>query len=251
MRSNLEFAAWRPNARVGPTADDPSLRLIGYWKASLRDEYPFPQELLAEYAPGLGDRIASYLEAGRDFTSYLGYSWCRFGCTDCNGTKELTDGVWVWPEGLAHYVRLHPIALPPDFVRHAISTNSPASAVRWPPALVQRAEDSYWIGWARLYRANPVHTMLQESRIAAAEACEAMLDAAGASCTNKFRVGTATCITKGCTRQVLAETAFCGHCLTRRDRKRWQEEAESRELERVIRALPTVLADQPLHWLDA
>ena len=34
------------------------------------------------------------------------------------GTQDLTDGTWVWPEGLAHYVRVHGIALPDEFVAH-------------------------------------------------------------------------------------------------------------------------------------
>lgn len=115
------------------------LRRIGYWKACLRDDYPFPQEVRAEYTPGLAHKLGTYLESGRFFTSYLGTSRCRFGCPGDRGTAELTDGVWVWPEGLAHYVRNHPVALPTDLVRDATSAKSPASAFRWPPALVQRS----------------------------------------------------------------------------------------------------------------
>lgn len=51
----------------------------------------------------------------------LGYSYCRF--RDCrdehrnrNGCRDLSDGVWVWPEGLAHYVELHSVMLPEEFV---------------------------------------------------------------------------------------------------------------------------------------
>lgn len=104
------------------------LRLIGYWKANLRDEYPFPQELRTEYAPDVADKLVAYLESGSYFTSYLGYSSCRFGCPEYNGTSEFTDEVWVWPEGLAHYIRRHPIALPADFIQHATRANGPAIA---------------------------------------------------------------------------------------------------------------------------
>lgn len=37
-----------------------TLRRIGYWKGSLRDEYPLPQELETEYAPAVRDRLARY-----------------------------------------------------------------------------------------------------------------------------------------------------------------------------------------------
>src|ERR1700712_5643892 len=179
MHSILEFAAWRPNAKVGPTQDDPMLRRIGYWKECLDDDYPFPQELRAEYTPGLAEKIATFLESGKFFASYLGSSWCRFGCPGNNGSAEFTDGVWLWPGGLAHYVRHHSVGLPTDFVNHATSVESPESAFRWPPALVQRADDSYWIGWARSYRASALDTLLREGCVAASRSSESLLDAAG------------------------------------------------------------------------
>jgi hypothetical protein len=36
-----------------------ALRLIGYWKASLLDEYPLPQEVETDFAPDLREQIAS------------------------------------------------------------------------------------------------------------------------------------------------------------------------------------------------
>jgi hypothetical protein len=32
------------------------------------------------------------------------------------GGRDLTDGVWMWPEGLAHYVERHAVRLPDEFV---------------------------------------------------------------------------------------------------------------------------------------
>ncbi len=40
------------------------------------------------------------------------------------GSKELTDGFWIWPEGLSHYVRAHGILLPEEFVAHALANES-------------------------------------------------------------------------------------------------------------------------------
>lgn len=220
------------------------LRRIGYWKVCLRDDYPFPQELRAEYTSGLADKLATYLESGKFFESYLGSSWCRFGCPGYNGSAEFTDGVWLWPEGLAHYVRHHPVALPTDFVRDATSVKSPASAFRWPPALVQRADDSYWIGWARSFRASALDTLLREGRAAASSSCESMVDAAGVQHTILRGMGTGTCTTVDCTRQVVDDTVFCGRCLAERNRPSTQMEADSLELRRIFRLLPGVLADQ-------
>jgi hypothetical protein len=56
----------------------------------------------------------------------LAYSWCRFGCaggrpTRALGCATLTDGVWVWPEGLAHYLQAHAVRPPqPEFVAHVL-----------------------------------------------------------------------------------------------------------------------------------
>jgi len=36
-----------------------------------------------------------------------------------NGAVEYTDGMYVWPEGLAHYIHDHAVRLPEELVRHA------------------------------------------------------------------------------------------------------------------------------------
>jgi hypothetical protein len=37
---------------------------------------------------------------------------------DFNGAGEWTDGVYLWPEGLSHYVREHAVRLPVVIVEH-------------------------------------------------------------------------------------------------------------------------------------
>jgi hypothetical protein len=34
------------------------------------------------------------------------------------GSYDFTDGVWVWPEGLSHYVEIHCVRLPAEFIDH-------------------------------------------------------------------------------------------------------------------------------------
>jgi hypothetical protein len=50
--------------------------------------------------------VASYLERGLVTCAFAGLSPCRF-CGTGNGSAELTDGVYLWPEGLPHYIREH------------------------------------------------------------------------------------------------------------------------------------------------
>ena len=66
------------------------------------------------------EEIIRYLRNGAEHIQFRGWSYCRIGCwRSILGTKDLTDGVWVWPEGLAHYVARHGVRLPDEFVAHA------------------------------------------------------------------------------------------------------------------------------------
>jgi hypothetical protein len=48
----------------------------------------------------------------------MGYSPCRLCDNVTNGNLDLTDGSYLWPQGLAHYVRDHHVRLPAEFVAH-------------------------------------------------------------------------------------------------------------------------------------
>lgn len=66
--------------------------------------------------------LCQYLSSGLTFSTWLGYARCRFRCGVVNeemGCRDLSDGVWVWPEGLVHYVKEHNLRLPDEFVSHA------------------------------------------------------------------------------------------------------------------------------------
>jgi len=104
---------------------------IGFWITDVGDEKrPAPQELVGGMPAEQRERLANYLATGTTHVSYLGYAWCRFGCgiePKRIGFRDLTDGIWVWPEGLAHYVREHGVVLPDEFVKHALSRTAPAT----------------------------------------------------------------------------------------------------------------------------
>jgi len=94
------------------------VRLIGYWRTSGDDRWPDPRDLIDESWDDQERKlVASYLEQGFVPWVAAGASHCRL-CGDANGSAEFTDGVYLWPEGLAHYVREHSVRLPDEVLAH-------------------------------------------------------------------------------------------------------------------------------------
>ena len=99
---------------------------IGFWRRyespdeDSDDLRPWPETCSRTSAEW--DALVAYLELGYVETMELGYSECRlcglFGLE--MGCLSLTDGKFVWPEGLAHYVRDHHVELPEAFENHAL-----------------------------------------------------------------------------------------------------------------------------------
>ena len=99
---------------------------LGYW-IDFEDpddneiDLPDPRILLDAIGPCRPDpRILNYLRSGRELAAWMGYSYCRFQCgvpDEQMGCRDLTDGIWVWPEGLVHYVEVHQVPLPEAFIR--------------------------------------------------------------------------------------------------------------------------------------
>jgi len=75
--------------------------------------------------------VVSYLVRGRTLEQYRGLSPCRF-CGVYLGSKELTDGTYCWPEGLAHYLAAHDVRLPDEFVTHVESSAEALKALPSP-----------------------------------------------------------------------------------------------------------------------
>lgn len=125
------------------------LETIGFWfNPDAPSTYPRAQALVGPWAPETMARVVAYLRAGQTFATYGATSWCRFGCTGADaadlGRRDLTDGTFVWPEGLAHAVERHHVRLPDRFVDHAL-----AGA---PPRPVDKGtlvDDKVWIAWGR------------------------------------------------------------------------------------------------------
>jgi hypothetical protein len=89
---------------------------VGFWGPY--DGYPDPRSLVR---PGWEsenrDRIAAYLSAGHVVGYCMDYAFCRFrDCSERLGTADMTDGEWIWPEKLEHYVLHHSVCLPEKLI---------------------------------------------------------------------------------------------------------------------------------------
>lgn len=182
---------------------------IGFFIESLRDtQFPAPQELVVDDARL--PTVADYLDRGCVHKRYRGYSWCRV-CGDCAkhmGSAELTDGVWLWPEGLSHYVRHHSVGLPEPFITHALASpplmHAPADAV---------ADCTRWVEWARPLRSPTLRDAIalaqaEDDRLAAIARAERI-----AANQAKYGESAAPCIWARCTERALRGLVFCSHHL--------------------------------------
>jgi hypothetical protein len=126
-------------------------RLLGYWRLELPETDPdewYRNQLLQwpdvtllvdpDWREDERRRVGEYLQRGTRVNQMRGLSLCRF-CERRNGSAELADGVYCWPEGLAHYVSEHEVRLPEEFVGHALSQPPfrPGLPARPPATLVR------------------------------------------------------------------------------------------------------------------
>ena len=141
------------------------LTAIGYWRREGCESFPMPQALVStEYVPSLCEAICRYLDSGAEFMGFLGYSFCRFRCgipDSQMGCRDLSDGQWVWPEGLSHYVRVHGIRLPEEFVQFMADADWRCAELPRLPGLVPLPDGGsrmpvtheFWIRWSQSLRA--------------------------------------------------------------------------------------------------
>lgn len=140
-----------------------SLIAIGYWHSPTQD-LPDPGAFVDHsWDAAERDMVAEYLKKGVTLMQYRGFSWCRFKCgITTNGTKDFSDGTYVWPEGLAHYVEEHCVRLPEEFIEH-VKQHQEGN----PLASVKNPEDKDWVAngswWSRQRGTSP--SPVQTSRI--------------------------------------------------------------------------------------
>ena len=98
---------------------------IGFWQEG---ETPQPRSRLPhplDHVDPAWDiherhRVASYLREAKVVASYRGMSSCRIcGCR--NGSQEHSDGTYLWPSGFSHYLLLHDVKPPQEFIDHVLA----------------------------------------------------------------------------------------------------------------------------------
>jgi len=117
--------------------------MVGYWKGPHEPkELPDPIEFVdPQWDLRERDLVIVHLRGGSPVNHMMGISECRL-CGRRNGSHEMTDGRYLWPEGLAHYVEAHNVRLPNEFVEHVsefMIPHSDASLAWWRGTVPARA----------------------------------------------------------------------------------------------------------------
>jgi hypothetical protein len=205
------------------------LKAIGFWIMDFNDEgQPSPQELVGSMPGDLRERLADYLAAGLTYQSYCGWSWCRFGCgikESGMGDSELTDGTWVWPEALEHYVREHGIVLPEEFVTHTLSGPPPkqplkvevgisvlrVSSLTAPllPFANEEVDTEFWVRWAASRRKPEFLERLRAAHAAAELLVSEAKAELAAPLVGEKRSSEANCAFHDCNQMVLSGDLLC------------------------------------------
>jgi hypothetical protein len=233
------------------------LKAIGFWITDLYDEkQPAPQELVGAMPADQRALIANYLAAGMTHESYLGLSWCRFGCGInwvLMGSRDLTDGTWAWPEGLAHYVRDHNIVLPEEFVRHASSRATPRLP-GWPDNDLQIVSSSqeiepvdhgFWEQWSSSRRSSQLLDRLRTGRAAAETLAAADRSKELQSIVAEHGLADTNCIWKGCGHKALLGLYVCAEHHLRNAPDLYLELRMRPELHRILGDLSRALGIKP------
>ena len=127
------------------------LRGIGYWKSPEEPFLPDPHAFVdPSWDANERATVIAYLRAGEVAVEWCGSSMCRFDCgvdpsspavvelktavpdadiarltrvvfaREVMGSHDMTDGTFIWPEGFAHYLEVHAVRPPAEFVNHVL-----------------------------------------------------------------------------------------------------------------------------------
>jgi hypothetical protein len=146
--------------RIGYWAEDPELwrRIVASGGVSPRYRqwvWPDPVAIVAARGAQVADpRVVCYLRSGVPGDPRMGYSWCRFRCgiSDAEmGCSEQTDGYWIWPDGLAHYVEAHGVLMP-DEVIVTMRANDwmPPRELPHLAGMTWELDNTFWEEWGRV-----------------------------------------------------------------------------------------------------
>lgn len=131
------------------------LEILGWWfNEAAPTGLPRPQLLVAAMRAAQRTMLLGYLRAGTKLVGYPEPSFCRFACRDVDvGRADLTDGTYVWPDGLAHYVEQHDVRLPERFGAHVLATGGAIAPFRLPKIGFGLFDAAPWLAWGRAQHA--------------------------------------------------------------------------------------------------
>jgi hypothetical protein len=188
------------------------MNLIGYWIRDLRDEqFCAPQEVVGWLAPDVRDRVAEYLDTGKPYMWCAGLSWCRFFCSANRGgvgANDLTDGIWGWPQGLSHYVRAHDVALPEEFIAHALAHKEGAPPIR-PNEVLSLGDYRLWTTWCAKRRSPAFLERLRGARQVASVRAREVSERVISEKLEKHGVSREKCLFAGCGQRALRGMKLC------------------------------------------
>ena len=150
-------------SKTGLTVPHATLTLVGYWfNPHAPSRYPDAAALTGAWHKSERTAVLAHLRNGSRWQRFASASFCRFGCKGACGRDLLTDGVYAWPSGLAHYLDKHQVQLPRWFVRHVLTQLRRSDAAHRNPTVARakphpravppattRLSDARWLAWAK------------------------------------------------------------------------------------------------------
>ena len=107
-------------------SENPTLTAIGLWHSHLEPELPDPAWFV-DSAWNSDEKQAIITRLKNSYAlpyPYAGKSWCRFNCGEIEmGNRDYSDGVYLFPEGLLHYIEQHGVKLPDVVIQKMLSTS--------------------------------------------------------------------------------------------------------------------------------
>lgn len=191
--------------------------IIGYWIESLDDDlFLAPQEIAGKLTSDSVEQVAAYLRNGKLYEQYRGLSWCRFanGCSEKHvGSSELTDGYWIWPEGLIHYVEVHRVSLPEDFLADVFNKSTIKSkSIEPDPDL------SFWINWCAQNQDPDFRNQLMTARQDTQKEVQNALRKRITFLQLEYGLSEQICLCAGCSEKALQSRVFCAEHFLGSDR---------------------------------
>ena len=101
-------------------------RWYGFWRSNESEtNLPDIEEVAgANWSVDDKKRVLSYLDGAPTVVAMSGPNTKCLLCEELiGGSVYRSDGVWLWPVDLSHYLNMHDVALPESFLQHIRDAN--------------------------------------------------------------------------------------------------------------------------------